>query len=150
MGGRPVHRRLQEPVVAVSADALPRVEGRHRNRALAAARRARAIELRTQGCTYDQIAEELGYANRGTVYRIISDALAEREHQAVDSLRFLESARLDSLQSALWDKAMSGDVKAARSILGIIVARAHLLGLQGAFTGNQASKPRTVVVRPTV
>ena len=32
---------------------------KHRNRALAAARRARAIELRTTGLTYDQIAKEL-------------------------------------------------------------------------------------------
>jgi hypothetical protein len=78
-------------VVAVSADALPRVEGRHRNRALAAARRARAIELRTGGFTYDQIAEELGYANRGTVFRIVRDALMERQDEAVGSLRFLES-----------------------------------------------------------
>jgi len=62
----------------VSVDALPRVEGRHRNRALAAARRARAIQLRAQGWTYEQIANELGYANRGTVCHIVNDALAAR------------------------------------------------------------------------
>ena len=32
---------------------------KHRNLALAAARRARAVELRTTGLTYDQIAKEL-------------------------------------------------------------------------------------------
>ena len=50
---------------------LPPVTGQHRNRALAAARRARAVELATQGMTYQQIADELGYANRGTVYRLV-------------------------------------------------------------------------------
>jgi hypothetical protein len=42
---------------------LPRVTGQHRNRALAAARQARAVELATRGMTYQQIADELGYSN---------------------------------------------------------------------------------------
>ncbi|NYG07770.1 hypothetical protein BJ986_002257 [Phycicoccus badiiscoriae] len=71
-------------------------------------RRARSIERRTQGCTYDQIAAALGYANRGTVYRIVRDALIERQDEAVDSLRFLESQRLDALQAALLGQ---GDVR---------------------------------------
>lgn len=37
------------------------------HQALAAAGHASAVELRTAGLTYDQIATELGYANRGTV-----------------------------------------------------------------------------------
>ena len=133
----------------MSADALPRVDGRHRNRALAAARRVRAIERRAQGLTYDEIAAELGYANRGTVFRIVRDALVERQGEAVDSLRFLESQRLNALQAALWDKAMSGDVNAARSILGVITARVRLLGLEETSGSDQSWVPRTVVVPPT-
>ena len=129
----------------MSVAALPRVDGRHRNRALAAARRARAIELRAQGWTYEQIADELGYANRGTVCHIVSDALAAREVEAVEDLRFLERARLDALQVALWDAAMTGDVKAAQGVLAIIMARVRLLGLNGAERDATAS-PRTVVV----
>jgi transposase-like protein len=55
-----------------------RVRGRHRNTALAAWRRTRAVELATQGLTYQQIADELGYANRGTVHRIVQQALESR------------------------------------------------------------------------
>ncbi len=33
-----------------------RADGQHRNRALAAARKVKAVELRTAGQTYDQIA----------------------------------------------------------------------------------------------
>ena len=62
-------------VMAVALPELPRVHGQHSNRALAAARRARAIELRTTGLTYDQIATELGCANRGTVCHVVSEAL---------------------------------------------------------------------------
>jgi len=39
---------------------LPRVSGRHRDRALASARKCRAIQLKLQGLTYQQIADELG------------------------------------------------------------------------------------------
>lgn len=131
----------------MSVAALPRVEGRHRNRALAAARRARAIELRAQGWTYEQIADELGYANRGTVCHIVHDALTARQVEAVDDLRFLERERLDALQVALWDKAMNGDTKAAESVLGIVMARIRLLGLNGSI--GERAVPRTVVVPPT-
>ena len=53
---------------------LPRVCGRHRDRALAAARRARAVELKTAGLTYEQVARELGYTSRGTAYNVVTKA----------------------------------------------------------------------------
>jgi hypothetical protein len=110
---------------------LPRVNGRHRNRALAASRGVRAVELRAAGLTYEQIAAELGYANRGTVYRIVSDALKTRTVEEVDQLRSLEVERLDKLQLGLWEKAMAGDVHAGSLALRLIMARCRLLGLVG-------------------
>ena len=128
--------------------ALPRVEGQHRNRALAAARRARAIELVTQGMTYQQVADELGYASRGTVYRMVHQALAQETTEAVDRLRELEVARLDALQAALWDQAMAGDVDAGQAAMRLVLARCRLLGLYGQKpTGLNASwQPTTVVL----
>src|SRR5688500_3921734 len=104
----------------MSVGTLPLVEGRHRNRALATARRARAVELRAQGWTYQDIAQELGYANRGTVFRIVGNALASQERLAVDELRSLEVERLDALQVGIWQRAMEGDVDAAMAALRII------------------------------
>ena len=125
--------------------AIPLVTGRHRNRALATARRVRAVELATEGHTYQQIADELGYANRGTVYRIVHQALARDRVEAVENLQQLESARLDALQVAVWDKAMNGDAAAAQAVVRIITARSRLLGLDGvAETGH--GRPRTLVV----
>ena len=66
----------------VSATARLR-RGQHRDRALAAWRRSEAIRLKTTGCTYEQIAEALGYANRGTVHRIVQQALDVREVESV-------------------------------------------------------------------
>lgn len=137
------------PGYAVSVAALPRVDGRHRNRALAAARRARAIELRAQGWTYEQIADELGYANRGTVYRMVGRALEAQTVEAVDALRALEVERLNAVQVALWDKAMGGDVHAAKQAIRIIAARCRLLGLEEQGWGQGTEQwPRTVVLPP--
>src|SRR5450631_4220206 len=85
------------------------VHGRHRNKALAAARRVRAVELKTAGYTYAQVADELGYTSRGTAYNIVAKALREQTAEAVTDLRDLENARLDALQLALWVAAMTGD-----------------------------------------
>ncbi|WP_432559264.1 hypothetical protein [Granulicoccus sp. GXG6511] len=110
-------------------DNVPRVTGRHHNRALAQARRAKAVELRMAGKTYQQIADLLGYANKGTVHRILTNALTEHEVDSIDELRFLEAQRLDAVQAAYWDQAMKGDYKAARIVLRIMDQRARLLGL---------------------
>ena len=135
--------------MAIALDELPPVHGQHRNRALAAARRAKAVELRTAGLTYDRIAVELGYANRGTVYRVVSEALRTQTLEAVGELRSLEVARLNSLQSAMWQKAMDGDVPSAVAILRCIMARCRLLGLDGpGLLRGGVPRPRTLVVPP--
>ncbi|WP_141845244.1 helix-turn-helix domain-containing protein [Humibacillus xanthopallidus] len=125
---------------------LPLVTGQHRNRALAAARQARAVELATQGLTYQAIADELGYAHKGTVYRMVHQALARNRREAVEGLQELEVARLDAVQHALWDKAMGGDVGAGQVIIQIIQARCRLLSLD-LRTAPAAATPRTVVLR---
>ena len=131
--------------MSTAAGRLPRVHGQHRNRALSAARRARAVELRTQGLTYEQIAVRLGYANRGTVYRLVSEALKAQTVEAVGEHRSLEVERLDMLQVAVWRKAMEGDVSSAAAAARIIMARCRLLGLEGQGQVDEA-RSRTVVV----
>jgi len=129
---------------------LPKVHGRHRNLGLAAIRRVRAVELLASGCTYQQVADELGYTSRGTAYAVVAKALREQTAEAVADLRDLENARLDALQVALWDAAMTGDVRSATVILKIVQARVHLNGLEpvgDGFGGMQ--EPQTVVMRST-
>ena len=55
--------------------APPRARGR--NRPLAAWRKAEAVELAVEDHTYDTVAREVGYANRGTAYRVVRQALDE-------------------------------------------------------------------------
>ncbi len=69
-----------------------------RNRPLAEWSKARAVELATQGHTYQQITDELGYANRGTVHRVVQQTLQTVQTEDVTELRALEVERLDALQ----------------------------------------------------
>src|SRR5665647_2339970 len=128
---------------------LPRVNGRHRNLGLAALRRIRAVELLASGCTYQQVADELGYTSRGTAYSVVAKALREQTAEAVTDLRDLENARLDALQHALWNAAMTGDVRSAAVIVKIVQARVHLNGLEPVMDGfGTTSAPQTVVLPP--
>lgn len=114
------------------------------SKAVAEYRKGRAIELAMQGMPYDDIAAALGYANRGTAWRVVNKALTERVDGAVEEYRQVELARLDALQVPLWGKAMAGDVRAVDSLLKIIDRRIRLLGL--AQVPAHGEFPRTVVV----
>ena len=131
---------------------IPKVTGRHRNRALAAERRRRAVEMALGGATYQQIAQGMGYANRGTVHRIVQQALRQREVDGIDEVRLLELGRLDALQAALWGPALEGDTRAAVVVLRLIDRRCRLLGLYAPVRGVHSARaepaPVPVLVDP--
>ena len=122
--------------------------GRHRNSALATFRRTKAIEMATAGCTYQQIAEHLGYANRGTVHRIVREALQDQQAESVELLREVEVRRRDALQAGLWEAALAGDVDAVHACLRIIHARIKVLGLEdpGPTRRPRCQLPQTVIL----
>jgi hypothetical protein len=124
------------------------VSGRHRDKALAAARKVKAIELRLRGLSYQEIANELGYANRGSVYTIIQHALALQVSAVVEEHRELELARLDALMLALWPAAQAGDVGSIDAAVRIVMERSRLLGLllPRAKRKPTCGQPQTVVL----
>ncbi len=121
---------------------------RTRNRPLAAWRRARAVELAIEGHTYEQIADAVGYSNRGSAHRAVKKALDQRIAEGVDELRRLEVDRLDALQSSLWPQALAGDLAAAGQVLRIINTRSRLLGLMptGRHKPEAPLEPVTVII----
>ncbi len=128
--------------------------GRHQDHALASWRRSEAVRLRTTGRTYQQIADALGYANRGTVQRIVAQALEAREAESVKLLRQVELDRLEALHEALWPQAMQGDVPSVLAVLRVIDQQARLLGLaepprqrQPGAAWPSCQGPATLVVR---
>ncbi len=69
--------------------------------------------------------------------------------EAAQELRSLEGSRLEALQYAVRNKAMAGDINAARTAVRIIMAHCRLLGLdQSSLFADEGRWPRTLVVRP--
>lgn len=64
-------------------------------------RREKALEAlrlrKDHGLTWDEIAEEVGYANRSNAYRAVSRLLERVEGEKVEDYRQLMSARYDDL-----------------------------------------------------
>lgn len=108
---------------------LPRVTGRHRNRPLASRRRSAALKLVSEGMTYQQVADHLGYRSRGTVHRLVRTAIQALDESAVQDYRQQAAERLERLLSAVWALALAGDLRAARTALRIVDAECRLMGL---------------------
>lgn len=95
-------------------------------------RERKVLELRRAGVTFDAIAAQLGYKGRGAAYKAFRRALARTLQQPASELRELEADRLDRLQTAIWGRAMRGDLEAVDRVLRIMERRAMLLGLNHA------------------
>ncbi len=68
-------------------------------------------------------------------------------------MRQTEVARLNALQVVLWDRAISGDLQAAKMVVAIITARCRVLGLLSTTSREARASsncgPRTLVISPT-
>ena len=106
-----------------------------------------AIELVRAGKSYDEIAQTLGYANRGSAWRLVQSALQGSVTGGVEEHRAIEMARLDALQHAHWERACAGDVRSAQVVLKVIEQRIRLLGLAD-DSSVRASGPNSIYQPP--
>lgn len=90
------------------------------------------LELRRAGVTFDAIATQLHYADRGAAYKAFKRALARTLQQPAAELRELEMDRYDRLLASVWPQAMRGDLKAVDRVLQISDRRTALVGLRHA------------------
>ena len=112
----------------------------------------RAYQLNLGGKSWDEVARLTGYANAKTaqvrVRQYITQAAVEMDMARKDEILQLEMARLDVLQDAHWDSAISGDdVKSAEFVLKVMDRRAKLLGLDLLSQTSGTVTNNTVVVQ---
>ena len=88
----------------------------------------RVLALRTQGWTLKQIGEQEGVSNV-RIHQLVVTALRQLVAEPGEEMRRLEQARLDDLQTAVWERAMNGDYGAIDRCLAIMERRAKLMGL---------------------
>lgn len=71
-------------------------QGRYARRRETAERDAKAADLRARGRTYQQIADELGYSNKGDAFRAVEHALAAVVKESGKAVLHFELERLDA------------------------------------------------------
>jgi Homeodomain-like domain-containing protein len=103
-------------------------------------RRQAAFEARKRGYTYERIGRMLGIS-RQAAYKTVKSELVKIElktAETAEEIKRLELERLDALQNAFWEKAISGDEKAANHILRIMERKSRLLGLDEQIIDRKA------------
>jgi len=102
------------------------------------------VELAVQGFTYEAIGAKIGIANRGTVHRMVHQAIRERAARGVEELRRVNYDRLEALILTLWPDVERGDIKAIAAALRVITAEIRLFQLDD-VTKRTTGGPKTVV-----
>lgn len=117
---------------APKADATPPRETKIQRELRTAKMRAKALELRLAGASWQQVADGAGYASKGAAHNAVKFELDQIPRDNAKHLLEQELERLDRLQMAHWSAARGGDTFATTSILKIMDMRAKLLGLHEA------------------
>lgn len=95
----------------------------------AARKKALAVRSRQAGMTFDQIAEVVGYTNRGTAYAVVKDALKDVVEQPSRELLAEEIDRCYALIRALWPRVTKGDPVAVVACLRVMERIAEYRGI---------------------
>jgi hypothetical protein len=103
------------------------------------------MELRARGKTFDQIAEELEYANRSGAFKAVQAGLDRMLREPAERLRKLEDARLSALLEAVMPAAMVGDLGSIDRVLRLSESRRRLWGLDGASRLDVTTQGKAIV-----
>lgn len=98
-------------------------------------RALKALELRKKGFRYEQIAQQLGYSNRGSAHKAVMkelNLLAKECREEAAQVRDLELQRLDDLFLAAWKAIADGSESAIDRALRVSESRRKLMGLDAA------------------
>lgn len=95
-----------------------------------------AFKLRTQGWTYQAIADKLGISS-AQVYQWVRKEVARRAEETrevVDEITAIELERLDKIVEGIWAKVEAGSLEHIDVFLRVSARRSKLLGLDAATT----------------
>ena len=110
---------------------------------MAAQRLELALKLRASKMTYEEVAKQAGYADRGSCYNAIQRELSRCVPEGIEEYRREELAMLDTMHREVWaifiDKKHKHRLFAADRLLAISQARCRLLGLNQENDGNVAA-----------
>ncbi len=115
------------------------------SKATAAEKRKKALDLRRAGWSFEDIAAEVGYANKGSAHRAVKQGIADITRESATELLELELSRLDDMFAGLYEAARGGDNFSVDRALKIMDQRARLLGLYEKKPEDGAADVRAAV-----
>ena len=121
------------------SDQMPESKTSER-RLSAAEKRVKALELRREGKTFQQIADALGYRSKTSAYDQVMKGLNDTMQEPADALRRLESERLDWLWREVENRMDIDHLWAVDRALKIMERRASLFGLDKQATQDLAEE----------
>lgn len=87
----------------------------------AAEKRALALDLRTHGATYREIAKLVGFAGPGAAHKSVMVAIEQIPRESAEAVRQVAVERLEGILSGgLYRKAKGGDIKAIDRVLKVM------------------------------
>lgn len=92
-------------------------------------KRAKALDLKILGYSYERIAQEVGWKDRSGAARAVKAALASIPADQVKELRQIELLRLDLAQRQIMPGVVRADLGSIDRLLKIMDLRARLVGL---------------------
>ena len=114
-----------------------------------AERYRRVVDLKKAGLTYDQIAVEVGYADRSGAKHALDAALERWGTDSVGALRMVQNEQLDDLWRRVFAAIAQGDLSQIDRAIRILKRRSELWGLdaprQHEISGPGGSSVRTDV-----
>ncbi len=111
-------------------------------------RQKKALEMRRDRYTFEQIAAKLGYSDRGGAWHDVQNGMKEIIREPAEMVRDQELAQLDEMYAGLRPGIMIGDTKAITAGLKIQERRSKLLGLDAPTQTNITGAPFSIVVDP--
>ena len=100
------------------------------------------LELRRNGLTYEEIAKEVGYANRSSAYAAFQAILQMTLHETAEEARQLELERLNLMFNKLMPGIEKGHPRAIEAAIKIMDRRAKYLGIEFASEPDVEIKVR--------
>jgi hypothetical protein len=111
---------------------------------------AKAVELRMEGKTFDDIAKEVGYNSRQAAHDAVKRALELIVREPAAELIKLDLERLDAMWGINYLNAQAGDVQALTACMKIMERRAKLLGLDSPEKLDHTSSDGTMTPKTPV
>lgn len=115
-------------------------------------RALKAINLRREGCSFEEIARKLKYSSRQAAHKAVTDLLKETAGEECAELRKLELMRLDKLWEPFFKLALKGNARAAYVCARLSERRSKLAGLDAAteINANVSGNMGGVLVTPGI